>query len=209
MPSIVQRPGHMQFTAHTPFVAYVHEFQDTCSEHRILEILRFSMEELARYNSMAPYRYIDENNQYIDIPAAYAREKGETIFERCWNDPRTATHTLLIKPAGVTRSDHLTVYSIPVHDFVLLTQCGNWQDVVLNDRMLNISTVLPLLKIAVPEPRAMHPLLRFLHFHDQAELYSALMDYDEDQLMHFARNVRALGVIDYRIQEVVRSVLGV
>ena len=177
------------------------EINQTCSTSSEKVSLDFTEEEVKKYQNIPPYSCPNEYGQFIDVPASYIRDKGAAIFRSIWLNPTQATHNLIIKAChdyGNIRN--VEVYA--VHEMVLLTQCANWQDVLIGQQ--SSPHTLPILKIKVPFPEDMFSLMEFLHLHDEQRLYQLLV-HDRPAISNFICNVRALGVHDPRIKWVLQQ----
>lgn len=230
MPALIEPPYMRDPTqVHPDYTCTISQETSVCSSlitderHRhtstgesVLDILRFSAGEMERYITLPPYALPGNLKERVYIPCSYARSKASALFAQTWSDHSLATHTLIIHELGQvngTLEAHLKTLLYPIHDMVLLTQCGNWEDTLQYRDEIDVDDTLPTLRIAVPHTDTIDPLLRFLHFHNAEDLYDTLLRlYDTPEqgdtlLVHFARNVRALGVLDGRIPAIVRAVL--
>lgn len=144
----------------------------------------------------------------VSVPLTYVRAKIPEFYTDFFLDDESATHILHV--TSVTGE----TASVPIHDLVLVAQCLEvWRLVTLvpaPPKSEGVDCKPGLFVENVPHLDAFAVLLRWLYTHDEDELYDTLEGLQlnrEELLLGFAQNCQFWGVIDTRVQGVVRTIL--
>lgn len=136
------------------------------------------------------------------VPLEYVREKLAGCYAHHFCNYQSSTHILRASTNNET-------FEMPVHDIVLISQCIFLQYTVRleSDQEREEKPIWVLEK--VPHRQTLFVLLKWLYSNDEGELRDALMKFDKRTLFGFAQNCIFLGVINAKVSEVMRSVLGI